>query len=101
MARRANYTWFRKERGKRGFITILDLGPWDLYFTVTNDAENVIADLAKEGVLGDRVVLYQDTEGRWDELLHENGEFTGFRSVGSHTEEAAIEKWVRDYGKGS
>ena len=47
--------------------------------TVTNDADAVIADLAQEGLLRGRRVIYRDTMGRWDELLHDGTRFTGFR----------------------
>ena len=47
--------------------------------TVTNDADPVIADLAQEGLLRGRRVIYRDTMGRWDELLHDGTRFAGFR----------------------
>ena len=51
--------------------------------SVTNDAENVIACLAtKEFSLANRRVLYRDTEGRWDELLVQDGRFAGFTAIG-------------------
>ena len=58
-------------------IELVDLGPWNQYLTITNDAENVIADLAP--ILNGRRVFYEDSEGEVTELLHNNGVFTGFR----------------------
>lgn len=44
--------------------------------SVTNDAENVVHDLQHD-FPGYRVI-YRDTDGRWDELLHARGRFLGF-----------------------
>lgn len=44
--------------------------------SITNDAEAVVAWI-NERWPGKRIV-YRDTEGRWDELKHEDGIFKGF-----------------------
>lgn len=44
--------------------------------TVTNDAEAVVAEVAKAH--GDARIAYLDTDGRWDELRHDAGVFRGF-----------------------
>ena len=44
--------------------------------SVTNDAENVVRELFTS--FGNRRFIYRDSEGYWDELLHENGRFTRF-----------------------
>lgn len=45
--------------------------------SVTNDAENVVARVA--ALHGpDKRIVYCDSTGRWDELAHERGRFTGF-----------------------
>lgn len=62
-------------------IIIRDLGPWDQYKTITNAAEWVVSQLA--GSLGDRRLLYYDSEGILDELKVENGKFAGFKYVES------------------
>jgi hypothetical protein len=49
--------------------------------SVTNDAENVVEELYKQ--YGNRRFIYLDTMGRWDELAHDNGKFTGFRPFNS------------------
>lgn len=47
--------------------------------TVTNDAEAVVRDLHRNGMLGDRKLFYYDSEGELDELIHDsNGMFQGF-----------------------
>jgi len=44
--------------------------------SVTNDAENVVAEVVNE--YGDKRVVYRDSMGNWDELEHNDGTFTGF-----------------------
>jgi hypothetical protein len=66
-------------RAPNGDLTIKDLGPWDTYATITNDAEEVVRDLLASGQLmrGERL-FYYDSEGWLDELLIVNGVFAGF-----------------------
>ena len=58
----------------RVFIKDLNLGN----MSITNDAENVVETVLRWHP-GKRII-YQDSEGQWDELCHENGEFSGFRN---------------------
>lgn len=44
--------------------------------SVTNDAENVVAEVVNE--YGDKRVIYRDSMGNWDELEHTRGTFDGF-----------------------
>jgi hypothetical protein len=67
---RASYTTVRTS-GEIVFIVDND-GP----MSVTNDAEAVVAFVNAEHP-GKRIV-YRDTTGQWDELLHTNGRFDGF-----------------------
>jgi hypothetical protein len=62
-----------------GGLVIRDLGPWDVHFTVTNDAECVVQRLLTTGALapGQRL-FYWDSEGLLDELLVKDGNFAGF-----------------------
>lgn len=53
------------------YLTDLDVG-----MSVTNDAENVVEYLYNR--FGNKRFVYRDTMGRWDELAHTNGHFTGF-----------------------
>jgi hypothetical protein len=56
------------------WVLIEDLnGP----MSVTNDAEAVVQDILLRGYLRSRI-LYRDSAGQWDELLHNGIEFTGF-----------------------
>lgn len=60
-------------------VTIRDLGPWNMYPTVTNLAEEVVAELFEQKVLTPfKRLFYFDSEGELDEITHKNGRFTGF-----------------------
>ncbi len=63
---------------KEDVVHIRDL---DVGMSVTNDAENVVEYLYNR--FGNRRFFYRDTMGRWDELVHEHGKFTGFRPSSS------------------
>jgi len=49
--------------------------------SVTNDAERVLDSITREteADLDEWVVLYQDSDRRWTQLLTENGRFKEFR----------------------
>lgn len=76
MGRKANYIILQETASR---IVIRDVGPWDRHFTVTNDAENVVLELAKQGKLpAGRRLFYYDSENDLDEILIKNGKFAGF-----------------------
>lgn len=54
------------------FIRDLDLGG----MSVTNAAEEVVQQLL--ATYGNKKIVYQDTEGQWDELIHDGIQFTDF-----------------------
>ena len=60
-------------------LVIKDIGPWDQYPTVTNDAEGVVKRLVADGYLtnGQHLVCI-DSNGDTDQLLVKDGEFAGF-----------------------
>lgn len=61
-------------------LVIRDVGPWDKYRTVTNDAEFVVEDLVRRGYLPrGRRLLYFDSDGRLDEIVVEDGRFFCFK----------------------
>ncbi len=68
----------------QGFaVLIKDMGPWDMFPTVTNDAEGVLADLISRGYVrsaSDRIAYY-DSEGELAEILHDGCQFKGFGPV--------------------
>ena len=48
----------------------------NLGMSVTNDAENVVAEVVNE--YGNKKVIYRDSMGNWDELVHTEGTFGCF-----------------------
>jgi hypothetical protein len=62
--------------------------------SVTNDAENVIDDLVREGFdLVQYRLIYRDTRGIWDEILIDRtGRFAGFGSLNERDLPAALAK---------
>lgn len=65
--------------------------------SVTNDAENVIADLVARGFdLSRSQVIYCDTLGIWDQILIDRtGHFAGFSSLNERDLAAALGKVTR------
>jgi hypothetical protein len=62
-------------------IVLYDLGPWDTYKTITNDAEAVVQYLYKSNRLhtASKQIVYYDSDGEATQMLHDgNGNFTGF-----------------------
>jgi len=61
-------------------VELIDLGPWNRYQTVTNDAEAVVEYLhSKQMIQPQTQIIYQDSDGEWGELFHDGvGNFTGF-----------------------
>ena len=61
--------------------------------SVTNDAENIIADLAACFDLSKYRVIYRDTRDVWDQLLVDRtGHFAGFSSLNARDLPAALAK---------
>lgn len=69
-----------------GVVCVVD---HDIGMSVTNNAENVIADLAEILDLSKLRVIYRDTEGTWDGLLVKDGRFDTFLHLGCRDKEAA------------
>lgn len=61
-------------------VLLEDLGPWERHLTITNDAENVVAQVADQ--LRGRRLEYIDSAGERTELLVKDGKFAGFVPVG-------------------
>lgn len=70
--------------------------------SVTNDGDGVIMDLAKRGLLKDGMrVIYRDSSGEWDEMLHRGGLFSTFRAIpaDARTDGDAALTWIfKEYG---
>lgn len=74
---RSDYAIVRDLPGEPLVILDRDLGNK----SVTNDAENVVADLVREGKLPEgRRLLYYDSEGQLDEIMVSGGKFAGFKA---------------------
>lgn len=64
-------------------MIVRDIGPWDVYPTITNAAEVLVKHLHDHHNLGVRELFYYDTEGQLDQLVHDgNGNFLTFKSGG-------------------
>jgi len=62
-------------------LRIQDLGPWEIYPSVTNGAETVVQTLWLEGRLPPgRRLFYIDSDGNEDEILVKDGVFAGFKA---------------------
>lgn len=60
-------------------IILKDIGPWDRYLTVTNDAEYVVSYLHSTGRLSiGKRLLYYDSEGDLTELVYDGNKFITF-----------------------
>ena len=74
MAGQGRYTF----RRCRGIVLVVDNCAAGCR-SVTNDAENLIADLRGFGIdLDQNLIAYRDTIGRWDRLIARHAGFPGF-----------------------
>ena len=82
MSPRADFSILKNVPGEPLVILDRNLGN----MSVTNDAENVVESLAREGMLpAGRRLFYYDSEGRLDEILVRDKAFAGF-APGPHKE---------------
>ena len=68
----------------RGVLILQDLADTENGFmSITNDAEAVVWwAYNKSAYAGSfHSIIYKDTEGRWDQLLTNEGDFVGFRPL--------------------
>jgi hypothetical protein len=83
--RQSNYQIVSNTENKP--LIIKDIGPWDKFMTVTNNAEGVVEELFAAGYLNNgRRLFYYDSENELDELIHDGGKFTGFKFIGVYQE---------------
>lgn len=73
MERKANFELVEHDNRR---VLIRDVGPWDRYLTVTNAAEQVVAELAP--MLNGRRLEYIDSLGDTAVILIKDGQFAGF-----------------------
>ena len=75
MSRRSNYILMSVTEDR---VIIKDIGPWDVYPSVSNNAERVVEELMPK--LNGRRLFYYDSEGEFGELVIKDGKFFGFGS---------------------
>lgn len=74
--RRSHYQYAAIIRDEDGLITDVFIRDLDGPLSVTNDAERVCKEIHGQYPLAR--VFYEDTIGRWDELVHRGGVFQTF-----------------------
>lgn len=79
---RCQFEWVESECDAEDFV-IRDIGPQNVFLTVTNDVEAVVRYLIELGEIGDakpaRRLFYYDSEGFRDEInFLGDGTFLGF-----------------------
>lgn len=78
---KANYQIVSDQQGEP--LLIRDVGPWDRFGTVTNAAEEVVAELVAAGRLTPgRRLFYYDSNETIDEIVVLGGRFVGFKPGG-------------------
>lgn len=71
-----------EDESTNDLLVIRDLGPWDKHKTITNDVENVVKELvANRMLLGNRKLVYYDSECDRGEILVKEGKFAGFGAI--------------------
>lgn len=69
---RARYAFYKETSD---MVFIIDTGAG---VSVTNDAEAVVYELVNVHKIGDKRIIYKDTMGNWDELVHDGDQFIEF-----------------------
>lgn len=87
---RSEWTWTLAETDQGRCLIIVDLNRGAM--SVTNDAEDVIAVAHEAFDLTNTPVVYRDSEGMYDQILHRNGVFTGFKALMEITADAAVSR---------
>jgi hypothetical protein len=78
----SHYVIVENDPNKQAPLVIRDVGPWDHYMTVTNDAERVVNELVHRHELPPgRRLLYYDSEGTLTEIVIDKGKFAYFKFV--------------------
>ena len=74
---RANYRIIRNDSK---IILLEDIGPWDVFQSITNAAETVLEELkpALTGGVRAKRLLYLDSEKELTEIVYNNGKFVRF-----------------------
>ena len=70
-------TLFSIEKETENYIYIVDKGT-ENEMSVTNAVKSVLEQISALGKLGSRRLIYRDSLGNDDEIIHENGRFIRF-----------------------
>lgn len=78
--KKANYCILKDSYPFTSPLIVQDIGPWDEFATITNDAERIVEELHRNGRLpSGRRLFYYDSENELDEIcIDEYGKFAGF-----------------------
>ena len=94
--REAQYIIVQDDHLKEKPLVIKDIGPWNRHLTVTNDAENVVQRLERQGHLPvSRRLLYYDSEGELSEILVRDDFFAGFAPYNEKASPAATSEAMK------
>ena len=85
VGKRSNYKILHKDER---VLLLKDVGPWDTYLTITNDAERVVSEILAMEDLGNRRLEYIDSEGDRIRILIKDGKFDRFAEAGERPGEA-------------
>lgn len=90
MSTQANYVVCARQQQ---CMVLLDVGPWDKFMTVTNDAENVVAELFVAGALHGHRLFYCDSENEITELKYDMNtrRMSGFAPVDDMVAEVCLD----------
>ncbi len=93
----SNYTFSIME----GTLCIVDEGPHDVYKTVTNNAENVLKEIKRifeyQGEPFPNIVIYKDSEERWDGMKFDNEGRLEFYPLGKSSMEGAVREATKRF----
>lgn len=67
----------------------------EAFMSVTNAVEQVLREIIED--VRDAKVVYRDTEGKWDEIVHDRGKFKDFAPLQQDSMEAAFEALRQKY----
>ena len=85
-------------------LCIEDVGPHDMFKTVTNDAEGVLEEIKEKLEDMPPVIIYRDSDGFWDGMDYD-GQRVGFYPLNTSDRETAIlvatERWEDIKNNGS
>jgi hypothetical protein len=86
-----NWSFEYLHRDGDGVFVLEDLSAQLGGMTVTNQAERVVRRLAAGGLEDYHRIVYRDSEGVYDELVHGRGEFIGFAPIRTRDLAVAVE----------